>query len=459
MTNYYRSQYRRLFYRSRLQLAVMYAGVMGIILLLCSCVAHQVLSKSFSRMIDRELEVFGQLITYQLRNQVKNPEALGWQDILMSANLCFPGQPCLVGSQKSLLKELIKDGYYVRFLSLSGKAIAGIYENPEKFPNNLSLSYSYDALDQQNELYHLHMLALATTDGRLWGYLQVGMSIRQIRRYMVSLYWLISIGVPLLIILIGWIAWYLAGWALKPIQVTYDLMENFTTDAAHELCTPIATSQAILEVALSPQIQEFSLEERVLNQQQSLEAVRRQIKRLRSLTQDLLLLSRLEAAAMAILKEQICLNEILEDVTEELMNLACKRGVNLSFNACDSLIYICGNSQQIYRLFLNLVSNGIQYTPSGGMVVIELQGVTHQAQAVVKVRDTGVGISVEHLPYLFERFYRVNHDRSRNTGGSGLGLAISLAITNLHHGKLTVQSTLNEGSEFEVTLPVISSQP
>ncbi|MFN5855530.1 MAG: sensor histidine kinase, partial [Pseudanabaenaceae cyanobacterium] len=123
-----------------------------------------------------------------------------------------------------------------------------------------------------------------------------------------------------------------------------------------------------------------------------------------------------------------------------------------SVNLCTRLVYLTGNLQQIYRLLLNLVSNGIQYTPNGGLVTIELQ--ESACQAVIIVRDNGVGIASEHLPYIFERFYRVNHDRARHTGGAGLGLAISLAITKFHRGKLSVQSTLNQGSEFKVTLPL-----
>ncbi|MBD2179189.1 two-component sensor histidine kinase [Pseudanabaena sp. FACHB-1998] len=452
MAGYSQSQHRQIFYRSRLQLSLIYVGVMGMILMVFGYVAHVAITYSFTRMTDRELEVLGRLVTDRVQDQLKYPEKFNLDNDQTTVHLCFLKQTCVPSAKKSSLESLIKNGYYVRFLSLSGQTIAAIYDDPERFPSNANLSYSYDVLDQQNQPYHLHLLPLKTTAGEPWGYLQAGQSIGQMNSYMVSLHWFMVIGIPLIIILISLAAWYLAGWALRPIQVTYDRMEQFTADAAHELLTPIATSQAILEVALSTEKKLKSVAPEFIKQQQNLEAVARQIKRLKDLTQDLLLLSRLERAATAIVQQRICLNEMVEDVAEELMTSAHITGINLSVNLCNQLVYITGNSQQIYRLLLNLVSNAIQYTPMGGLVSLELRESAYQATIIVK--DNGVGIAPEHLPRIFERFYRVNHDRARNSGGSGLGLAISLAITKFHRGKLTVQSTLNEGSEFKVTLPI-----
>jgi signal transduction histidine kinase len=452
MSGYRQSQNRQIFYRSRLHLSLIYVGVMGVILIACGYVAHVAVNYSFTRMIDRELEVLGRLVTDQVRNKLHHPERFNLDKPETDISLCFPKQPCPPSNSKSNLKTLIKNGYYVRFLSLSGEAIAAIYDDPNRFPPNTNLKSSYDIFDQQNKPYHLHLLPLKTPTGEAWGYLQAGQSIQQINSYMVNLHWFLIIGSPLIVISISLAAWYLAGWALRPIQITYDRMEQFTADAAHELLTPIATSQAILEVAISTEKKLKSLAPEFANQQQNLEAVIRQIKRLKDLTQDLLLLSRLERSATANVQQEICLNEIVEDVAEELMNVAITKGIDLSIHLCDHPVYITGNSQQIYRLLINLVSNGIQYTPSGGLVRIELS--ESASQGMIIVRDNGVGIPPEHLPHIFERFYRVNHDRARNTGGSGLGLAISLAITNFHRGKLTVQSTLGAGSEFKVTLPL-----
>ncbi len=112
---------------------------------------------------------------------------------------------------------------------------------------------------------------------------------------------------------------------------------------------------------------------------------------------------------------------------------------------------VTGNQDQLYRLFSNLIVNAIQYTPSGRKVTVCLGRSDHYA--VIQVQDTGIGIPQPELTQIFDRFYRVNSDRSRSTGGSGLGLAIAQAIVQAHYGSLDVQSELGKGSTFTVKLP------
>ena len=437
----------QLFCHSRLHLAVVYAGVMGAILLGFGYVAHIVVNQSFNRMVDRELELLENFIVDKVHDQLEIPERISITNPQLLNSLCFPQEPCEPIVQELGLQHLLKHGYYVRFLSPSGKAIAAINAKTDKFPDNLSLVSSYDIEDENRNPYHLHLVPLTNSKGELWGYLQVGQSLHQLDHYMNSLHWLIGIGIPIAIALIGIAAWCLAGWALRPIQISYRQIEQFTADAAHELRTPISASQSILETALDdPELNS-------VNQRQVLESLDRQIKRLRDLTQDLFLLSRLERTMQANNLSEICLNELVEDVEEELSPLAMKMGVDLlAILPTDCSIYIKGNAPQIYRLLLNLLSNGIQYTPHGS-VNIELRNT--EQQAMISIKDTGVGIAPEHLPHIFERFYRVNDDRARHTGGSGLGLAISLAIVKAHKGQLTVNSQLQKGSEFQITLPLL----
>jgi len=228
---------------------------------------------------------------------------------------------------------------------------------------------------------------------------------------------------------------------MQPIEKSYQQLQQFTADAAHELRTPITSLQTIIETnSINPETQK---------------ALKRQIKRLVTLTQDLLLLSRLESGLQEAKLQQICLNDLVADVEEELMPMAMDAQVLLSSHIPDqSDFYIHGNESQIYRMLLNLVGNAIKYTPESGEVNIHLT--TNDHQGVITIKDTGIGISNSDLPHIFERFYRVNADRSRNTGGSGLGLAITLAIVQTHKGKLEVQSHVNKGSTFTVILPLVS---
>ena len=116
-------------------------------------------------------------------------------------------------------------------------------------------------------------------------------------------------------------------------------------------------------------------------------------------------------------------------------------------------LYVMGDENQLYRLVFNLINNAIKYTPDGGQITVVLD--RSNDHALIEVRDTGIGIAQEAQTQIFERFYRVSYDRSRNTGGSGLGLAIAKAIVHAHKGNLTVQSELGQGSTFTIRLPEV----
>ena len=284
-------------------------------------------------------------------------------------------------------------------------------------------------------------MPLKIKGNQLWGYLQVGRSIQRLNDYMNSLHWLLGLGVPFSMILIGGAGWWLAGLAMRPIEKSYQQLQKFTADAAHELRTPITSLQTIVET-------------NSINQETQ-KALERQIKRLVTLTQDLLLLSRVESGLKEAKLQEICLNDLVADVEEELMPVAMNAQVLLSSNIpIESYLYIQGNEGQIYRMLLNLVSNAIKYTPESGEVIINLT--TNDHQGLITIKDTGIGIPTSDIPHIFNRFYRVNADRSRHTGGSGLGLAIALAIVQTHKGKLEVQSDVNNGSTFTVILPLFS---
>ncbi|WP_174764040.1 two-component system sensor histidine kinase RppB [Anabaena sp. UHCC 0253] len=430
-----------LFNHSRFKLAVTYAGVMGSTLLICGYIAHIVMIQAFTRTVDRELQILGKVFEDKLKPELKIPGELSITTQKSLPGICFKQQACLVMKSESAVMSLLAEGYYVRLLTTKGEAIAAIGNKLDEFPDNMKINHSYDIRNRRGELYHLHLMPLKINNNQLWGYLQVGRSVQRLNDYMNSLHWLLGLGVPASMIIIGGAGWWLAGLAMRPIQKSYQQLQKFTADAAHELRTPITSLQTIVET-------------NSINQETQ-KALERQIKRLVTLTQDLLLLSRLESGLQAAKWRQICLNDVVADVEEELMPVAMNAQVLLSSNIPDqSCFYIQGNESQIYRMLLNLVSNAIKYTPVGGEVKINLT--TNDNQGIITIKDTGIGIPAADIPHIFDRFYRVNADRSRNTGGSGLGLAIALAIVQTHKGKLEVQSHVDHGSTFTVILPLVS---
>ena len=185
-------------------------------------------------------------------------------------------------------------------------------------------------------------------------------------------------------------------------------------------------------------------------QQQTIE---RQVNRLSQIVKDLLLLCRMDQQVLSVKKLPCCLNDLISDLVEEFEELAIAADIKLtSDERVHQPLYVTGDVEQLYRLVSNLIVNAIQYTPAGGLVSVILN--SSNDHALIQIQDTGIGIAPEDRDRIFDRFYRVNSDRSRRTGGSGLGLAIARAIVQAHNGSLQVQSELGKGSTFTLRLPL-----
>jgi signal transduction histidine kinase len=253
------------------------------------------------------------------------------------------------------------------------------------------------------------------------------------------------LGLPFAMLLIGGASWWLSGLAMRSIYESYRQMQQFTSDAAHELRTPLAVLQSsIEEMRLAKDLEEIS---------QNLEMMERQNFRLFSLVKDLLLISRVDQQKVLTNIQPCCLNELIVDLVEELQELALSAGVTLKADLLiGESITINGEPSQLYRMVSNLIMNGIQYTPSGGQITVTLTCVEHYV--LIQVQDTGIGISPDEQTRIFDRFYRTQSDRSRSTGGAGLGLSIVSVIAHAHQGSIKVQSQLGKGSLFTIELPL-----
>lgn len=226
-------------------------------------------------------------------------------------------------------------------------------------------------------------------------------------------------------------------------------LRQFTADAAHELRTPLAALRGHTEVALSrPRTnQEF----RTL-MEESLE----EFERLTRIAEDLLLLARAEAGQPVLQRAPLRLDAAIADVVDLFHAMAEERGVELTFSErCE--IWVDGDSGRLRQMFGNLLDNALKFTTAGGKVQVSLVRKSNLAQ--LTVRDSGVGIAPEHLPRLFDRFYRVDQARSRASGGAGLGLAICRAILEAHRGEIRVESRLGRGTDIIVRLPMLIDQP
>jgi len=296
----------------------------------------------------------------------------------------------------------------------------------------------------------------------------------------------LTLGTILVVAAVATIGWFLSGLAIAPVRESYQQLKQFTADASHELRNPIAVIQTNVQVALAdpdPQMQ-----------QDQLRVVERLTRRLGRLVDDLLFLARQDGGITPLKREVVDLEELVQEVVEEQSAIATEKSLSLSLIsphlpsvnrasqgdrfAKDSgaPLLIQADRDQITRLFTNLISNAVRYTPSGGQVEVSLQRLKQSgsSQVQILIKDTGIGIPTESLPHLFDRFYRVDPARTYSdalysdalysnglcgssaavNAGSGLGLAIAKVIVENHQGVIQVESSLNYGTTFAVTLPL-----
>lgn len=281
---------------------------------------------------------------------------------------------------------------------------------------------------------------------RVLGYLRVSHPWFEVTKPTRQLFRDLSIGTATMIGIVAAIGWFLSGIAMQPIRESYQRLKQFTADASHELRNPIAIIQTNVQVALSDPNPEPQ------TQQQHLQVIERLTRRLGKLVDDLLFLARQDSGIVQPQRIAIELDELIDEVLEEQGMIAAEKEISLSYKVDRSLEYwLQGDRDQLSRLFTNLISNAIKYTPENREITVELTQSKSGLQA--KVIDTGIGIPEDAIAQLFDRFYRVDPARTKATGGSGLGLAIAQAIVENHNGQIQIESQVNQGTTVTVTLP------
>jgi heavy metal sensor kinase len=230
------------------------------------------------------------------------------------------------------------------------------------------------------------------------------------------------------------------------LEKAFQRQKQFTSDASHELRTPLAVIEA--ESTLSLQKERPSSDYR-----QSLEIVSKEAKQMSSLIGQLLTLARADAGKEQWNFTEVNLGKLITNLSIDVEVLCQEKGLSFQLGQMQDLV-VKGDEARLRGLFMNLLDNAIRYTTAPGIVSLSLR--REGQMAVVAVTDTGIGIPAEDMPFIFERFYRVDKSRSRAEGGSGLGLAICQHIADVHGGKIEVESQVGAGSTFSVWLPVQS---
>lgn len=232
---------------------------------------------------------------------------------------------------------------------------------------------------------------------------------------------------------------------LTRLEAAFERERRFLADASHELRTPVSVAMSVQEVALKKQREPEAYVEAL---EKSLGAT----VRLKSLVERMMEISRTGRTLPSESSDEIDLVSVVDEVVDFIQPMAAANGVEIHWERPASPLVIRGDRLMLQELVENLISNGIIHNRVGGSVNVALERPESGGGATLLVRDTGVGIAPEHLPHIFDRFYRVDKARSRAKGGSGLGLAIAKGIAEAHGGSLSVTSELGSGSEFTVWL-------
>ena len=230
---------------------------------------------------------------------------------------------------------------------------------------------------------------------------------------------------------------------LDRLHKVFEGQRQFVADAAHEIQTPLTVIKGTIEVALqkSRGVDEY---------RDALVTNLGQVERLSTLTRSLLTLAQFAGDRPPVKMVPLALEPLIQELVKELTMLAEDRKVRLTLEA-HPVPFVLGDGGRLTQLLINLLDNALAHTPPEGTVTLRLK--PEDGQVVMEVEDTGPGIAPEHLPHLFERFYRGDPARDRESGGAGLGLAIVKEIAEAHGGTVRADSTLGKGSVFTVTLP------
>lgn len=219
--------------------------------------------------------------------------------------------------------------------------------------------------------------------------------------------------------------------------------QNLTADVAHELRTPLTIIGGKLD-SLQQQGKMIPPE--------TLLPLQDELIRLNQLVEDLRTLSLAEAGELPLKKEPTNMADLAQKLLAAMEQIAEEKGISIQLDVLTNQTTISADANRIKQVLVNLLTNAIRFTPSPGAIYLRLLNENDQYLTVI-VQDTGIGISPEHLPHLFDRFYRVDEARSRVSGGTGLGLAIAKQYVLSHNGILEVKSNLNQGSRFIIRLP------
>jgi two-component system, OmpR family, manganese sensing sensor histidine kinase len=453
-----------MFQATRRRLALWYTAVTAVLLLLFASGFYLYVRTTLVERVDDTLNHVVEIVE---RSLVIEPATAGARVL---ATVDADGPPLRVNVEASFrdnARAVEDDHIDLEWFGPGGQLLWSTFS--EVLPIPLHVNPAGETVRVSQETLFRQITERVQDQGQVLGYLRVSHPWFEVaipsRRLILDL----ALGTSLMVGAVAAIGWLLSGIAMAPVRDSYQQLKQFTADASHELRNPIAVIQTNAQVALSDPHPDVDI------QQKQFQVIERLTRRLGRLVDDLLFLARQESGLIAFTPASLSLEGLLEEVIEEQQVIATERQITLRVEASlgDQGKYrpgaqktlaapptasstILGDPGQLTRLFTNLISNAVQYTPDGGTVTVRVQPTKHQGQPAVQVtvQDTGIGMDGDALAHAFDRFYRADPSRLRHgEQGTGLGLAIAKVIVDTHRGHIHLDSQPGEGTVVTVVLP------
>ena len=442
-----------MFQTTRRRLAIWYTIVTAIVLLVFASGMYIYVRSTLIERIDDTLNHVVEVVSRSIAiDKIENSDSPGRFGIDVAASF------------QDNSNGVEDDRIDLELFDLGGKLLWSTLREPLDLPVWVNLSGETVRIKQ--DLILRQITAPVTAHDRLIGFLRVSHPWFEVTKPTELLIIDLTIGTSLVITSVAAIGWLLSGIAIEPVKASYQQLKQFTADASHELRNPIAIIQTNVQVALGE-------EPLAPHQRQQLQTIERLTRRLGRLVDDLLFLARQDSSIVPPQVGIVPLDALLMETIEEQQLAARDKEIKLTLEIIDPPAYLQGNSDlevfnmngdwdRLVRLFTNLLTNAIQYTPPpsadrSAEIEVRLERILRQniAYLQVRVRDSGLGIPDTALPHLFDRFYRVDPARttvnSDVSSGSGLGLAIVSSIVTSHQGEIEIESELNVGTTVIVT--------
>lgn len=432
-----------MFRRLRIQLTIWYVAILGLTLLMVGSLVYVMVARSLDDEIDdslRDVNARAASILQRLpegERHGRDERREGREHEIDDDFLALTTSQLLAGS----------GDVFLIVLDPAGQVIA----NPQNVPtSSLPLSSARAEADRAGSWRDdvstpdgpVRLLAKPVTGegGAALGYVVTGRSLVSRNDALERLLFLLLIGTAAGLLLAGLGGLWVAELATRPVSEAFQRQRRFIADASHELRTPIAVIQANAEALLRSARP---------SDREALGDIVADAEHMGRLVTDLLTLAEADRGSLEVRRAPLDLYDVLASVVRAGRRLAEERGIE--FAAAPAHAKVMGDPDRLRQLFLILVDNAVKYTEPPGRVTLSASSANGHAH--VTIEDTGIGIPKEHLPRVFERFYRVDKARSRAMGGLGLGLSIARTIADAHGGAIEIASEPGAGTRVRVTLP------